>query len=73
MNDGAATVFRSNAFDWPVRPASRGCGMTNRIALFLGIVIAACVAADAIANDGAALGFLSRKFIDLIEWVKFWD
>lgn len=47
--------------------------MTNRIALFLGIVIAAAIAADVIANEGAALDFLSRKFIDLIEWVKFWD
>lgn len=47
--------------------------MTNGIALFLGIVIAAGIAADTFANDGAALDFLSRKFIDLIEWVKFWD
>ncbi len=47
--------------------------MTNRIALVIGIVIAAAIAMDALANDGMALGFLSRKFVDLIEWVKFWD
>ena len=47
--------------------------MTNRIALVIGIVLAAGIAADAFANDGAALTFLSRKFVDLIEWVKFWD
>lgn len=47
--------------------------MTNRIALVIGIVIAAGIAVDALANDGAASGFLSRKFLDLIEWVKFWD
>jgi hypothetical protein len=47
--------------------------MTNRIALVIGIVLVAVIAVDAVANGGAALGFLSRKFIDLIEWVKFWD
>lgn len=73
MNDGAATVFRSTAFGGPRCPGWLGRGMTNRIALFLGIVIVAGIAADALANDGAGLEFLSRKFIDLIEWVKFWD
>jgi hypothetical protein len=51
----------------------RGPRMTNQIALFIGIVIAVAIGADFIVNDGAALGFLSRKFVDLIEWVKFWD
>ena len=73
MNDGAATVFRSNAFGGPRCPERLRRCMTNRIALFLGIVIAVGIAADAIANDGTALRFLSRKFIDLVEWVKFWD
>jgi hypothetical protein len=46
--------------------------MTNTIALVLLILIAAAVGADLAANDGAALFFLTRKFLDLIEWVAFW-
>ncbi len=45
--------------------------MTNRIALWLGIVIVALVALN------FALGlevhvFLARKFIGLLEWIAFW-
>lgn len=46
--------------------------MTNRIALGLGIVLAAAIALDLAANDGAALTFLARKFLRLVEWVTFW-
>ncbi|MFN6924296.1 MAG: hypothetical protein ACK4P8_01450 [Tabrizicola sp.] len=46
--------------------------MTNRIALWLALLIAAGIAADFTLNDGTALFFLARKFLDLIEWVAFW-
>ena len=46
--------------------------MTNSIALILGMVLAACVAADAFLNDGMVLLFLARKFLELIEWIAFW-
>ena len=29
-------------------------------------------AADLVLNDGLALAFVLRKFLDLIEWVAFW-
>jgi hypothetical protein len=46
--------------------------MTNMIALVLGILIAAAIGTDLLFNEGAALFFLTRKFLDLIEWVAFW-
>ncbi len=47
--------------------------MTNTIALWLGLVIVAGITADYTLNDGAALVFLARKFLDLVEWVDFWN
>jgi hypothetical protein len=46
--------------------------MTNTIALYLGLAILAGIGLDLVANDGAALLFLARKFIVLVEWVVFW-
>ncbi|WP_169052340.1 hypothetical protein [Tabrizicola sp. YIM 78059] len=46
--------------------------MTNRIALWLGLVLLAGIGADLAFNDAAALVFLARKFLELIEWVAFW-
>lgn len=46
--------------------------MTNTIALYLGLVLLAGIGLDLIANDGAALTFLARKFLHLVEWVVFW-
>lgn len=46
--------------------------MTNTIALFLGLFLIAGVGLDLLANDGAALTFLARKFLRLVEWVAFW-
>ncbi len=49
-----------------------GAGLTNRIALWLGLVLLAGIGADLAFNDAAALVFLARKFLELIEWVAFW-
>lgn len=46
--------------------------MTNTIALYLGLAILAAIGLDLLANDGAALLFLARKFVVLVEWVVFW-
>lgn len=46
--------------------------MTNMIALFLGLFLLAGIGLDLLANDAAALTFLARKFLGLVEWVVFW-
>ncbi len=46
--------------------------MTDRIALVLGLVIVAAIAADILANDSQALLFLMKKFADMVEWMAFW-
>lgn len=47
--------------------------MTNTIAVYLGLLIAAALALDILANDGGEVLFLGRKFLDLMEWVEFWN
>ncbi len=46
--------------------------MTNRIALWLIVIIVSAGLADLTLNDGQSLFFLARKFLILIDWVVFW-
>ncbi|MDP5085440.1 MAG: hypothetical protein NWQ23_08465 [Yoonia sp.] len=46
--------------------------MTNTIALCLGLLLLALFAFDYAQYDLANALFLSRKFMDLIEWMAFW-
>ena len=46
--------------------------MTNRIALILGLIIAALIAFDVVLHDGRTMIFLSKKLIELLEWIAFW-
>ena len=46
--------------------------MTNRIAVVLVLLIALGFGYDMLRNDGAALLFLARKFMGLIEYLAFW-
>jgi hypothetical protein len=46
--------------------------MTNALALVLTVMILIAVGVDLTVNDGVALTFLARKFLDLLEWVVFW-
>lgn len=46
--------------------------MTNRIAIYLGVILVCLVAWDNNYNDGALLVFLGRQFLRLIEWVAVW-
>jgi hypothetical protein len=46
--------------------------MTDRLALVLGLLIAALIFADFMMNGGNALFFLARKGVDLIDYLAFW-
>ncbi|EDM71369.1 hypothetical protein RAZWK3B_14149 [Roseobacter sp. AzwK-3b] len=46
--------------------------MTDRIALFLGAIVAALLIADYAYFDWANTLFLARKMLLLIEWLAFW-
>ncbi|MEM8730409.1 MAG: hypothetical protein AAGF79_10875 [Pseudomonadota bacterium] len=46
--------------------------MTDRLALVLGIVIVGAVLTDIVFYGSEHLIFLSKKFLELIEWVAFW-
>lgn len=46
--------------------------MTNKIALFLGLMILGALMVDAVFYGWDSTVFLARKFVDLIEWLKFW-
>ena len=46
--------------------------MTNIIALWLVLLIAAFLAFDYFAYDWANIVFLLRKLLELIEWLAFW-
>jgi len=46
--------------------------LTNRIALWIGLLLLAAISADLALNGGSALVFLLRKFLDMVEWLAFW-
>jgi hypothetical protein len=46
--------------------------LTDRLALILGILLAAAIAADLAVTGGATLLYLARKFLALLDWVTFW-
>jgi hypothetical protein len=46
--------------------------VTDRIALYLGLVIVALCALDLVANGGGVLFFLARKLFVFVEYLAFW-
>lgn len=46
--------------------------MTNRIAIWIGVVIVILLLADALLRSGAETIFLGRKLVDVIDWLAFW-
>lgn len=46
--------------------------MTNRLAIVLGLAIAAFVTVDLTLFNGTNLLFLARKMYWLIDWLAFW-
>ncbi|MBY4891512.1 hypothetical protein KUL25_01890 [Rhodobacteraceae bacterium N5(2021)] len=46
--------------------------MTNTLAIWICILIAAFLAVDAVLFDWNTSLFLGRKFADLLWWMAFW-
>ncbi|MBD3662979.1 hypothetical protein [Sulfitobacter aestuariivivens] len=46
--------------------------MTNRIALALGFLVIAALVVDVSLYGTQHLIFLSKKMLELIEWIAFW-
>ncbi|WP_417721743.1 hypothetical protein [Salipiger sp.] len=46
--------------------------MTNRLAIWLGALIAIAVAVDLLVFGADHLLFLARKFFALLDWLAFW-
>jgi hypothetical protein len=54
-------------------PCCGGLALTNTIAFWIVLILVAAMIADFALNSGAAVQFLARKFLDLVEWVDFWN
>lgn len=46
--------------------------MTDRIAVALGLIVAAALAADFGLNGGQGSLFMARRLAGAIEWAAFW-
>jgi len=46
--------------------------MTNRVALYLALVLIALIGADGLLNNWTASIFLGRKLVVLIDYLEFW-
>ncbi len=46
--------------------------MTDRVALYLALLLAVAIGADLLLNQGQILIFLAQKFLHLVDWVQFW-
>lgn len=46
--------------------------MTNRLAILLALALGAAIAVDIIRYDSENMLFLSKKMLELIEWLAFW-
>ena len=46
--------------------------MTDRLALVLGLIIAAALAVDLFVYGSAHMIFLGKKLFELMEWMAFW-
>ena len=46
--------------------------MTNALAIWIAIVVAALLAVDAVLFDWSNSLFLARKFAELLRWMAFW-
>jgi hypothetical protein len=50
----------------------RALPMTNRIAIALASLLLLALILDRALNQGAALLFMAKKFLVLIDWLEFW-
>lgn len=51
---------------------TKGIAVTNKLAIILGLIIVAAIAADLLVNSGSAMMFLLKKFVNMVEWLAFW-
>lgn len=51
---------------------AEGPAITNRVAIYLIAVLICLIAVDGFAYDWAGSTFMARKFLDLLDWTKFW-
>ena len=65
----AQSAITRAAYDCHGGPRAR---MTNKIALFLGTIVALLLIADYALADWTNTLFLARKMLILIEWMAFW-
>ncbi len=46
--------------------------MTNKSAIYLGLLLIGAIVLDIVLRDGHELVFLGRKFLELTEYLAFW-
>ena len=46
--------------------------MTNRLAILLGLILLALIAADIFLREASGLLYLARKFLNLLNYIAFW-
>ena len=46
--------------------------MTTRLGLYVALAAVAAIAADLFLTQGAAILYLARSFLDLIDTIAFW-
>ena len=46
--------------------------MTDRIAIYLFVLLVFLAGLDLLLNEAQILLFLIRKFLDLVTWAQFW-
>ncbi len=46
--------------------------MTNTLTIWIAVIVAGLLAADAVLFDWSNSLFLGRKFADLLWWLAFW-
>jgi hypothetical protein len=51
---------------------TRGDAITNRIAIYLALAIIAFLLFDFLRYDWQMTVFLARKFLNLLDYIKFW-
>ncbi len=46
--------------------------LTNKIAIWIACILVGLICIDALINDWGVAAFLAKKFVQFIDWVKFW-
>jgi hypothetical protein len=68
----AETCSTSVALSYQGNACARKYAMNTPISLVLGFILIGAFTVDTLMYENENLVFLSKKFLDLIEWVAFW-